>query len=485
MKASQMEESLAKKYKQPKGVEQFGIEAVSDELRTVRWWDTFLIVLNFIVNPGTIVISGSLIAAGMSFWEAILTGFFSIVIGFSVYLVAATVGVDYGIPGLVSLRRVFGIRGSWIASGLRAVSSVYWFAFQTIAGSIGLSAVLEALMHRPVNLAVISVVFALFQVAVATVGYNSLKILSRYTFVLKIVFSIILMVVLMNYPQASFHPSAVFSFATGEGAKWGLIALWSTGMAAAWFSNFTDAADFCRYSKTRVDMWIGTFLAAVIGQIICSFVGGYAVAAVLGKSSNAFDVIVQTANGAVWLLILIFVYIVMDNWTINVQNLYTGGLAISNIFTSLGRFWGTIIVSGFGVFLSLLPQLVNGYIGYMSVLGDLFAPMGAVFVAHYLIFSRGRINVPALYDRSGQYWYWNGFNWIAFFWMVVGYFINKSIPQSMLNIVCTTVIVGFLYWLSVAIIRKKSAALLHAIEHQPKSHQESGGIGSSTNVHLT
>ncbi|MFD4820619.1 purine-cytosine permease family protein [Peribacillus butanolivorans] len=456
---SNIEESLAKKYKQPKNIEQFGIEVIPDELRTVKWWDISAIVLNFVVNPGTIVISGSLIAAGLSFGQSVLAGFFSILIGFLIYLVAATVGVDYGIPGIVSMRSVFGIRGSWLASGLRTISSVYWFAFQTISGALGLTAVLKLMFNQEINLIVVSLIFGVLQVLVATFGYNTLKVLSRFAFALKIVFSVTIVYVLMNYPQESFHPSAVFKFATDDGMKWGLIALWSTSMAAAWFSNFTDAADFCRYSKTRVDMWIGTFLAAILGQLICSFVGGYAVAASMGKSSNAFDVIVSASNGAMWFLVLIFIYIIIDNWTINVQNLYTGGLALTSIFSSLGRFWGTIIVSVIGVTLSIVPQLVEGYVGYMSILGDLFAPMGGVFVAHYVFFARATIDLPALFNQSNRYWYWKGFNLAAMVWIVIGFFINRAVPTQYLNILVTAFITAVGYIITVSIVRKWSSSL--------------------------
>ncbi|MCS0789869.1 cytosine permease [Cytobacillus firmus] len=461
-KHTNLESSLAEKYRQPKSVEQFGIEAIPNELRTVRWWDISAMVLNFVVNPGTILISGALIAAGLSFWQAVLAGFFSIAIGFSVYLIAATVGVDYGIPGLVSMRSVFGIRGSWLASGLRAISSVYWFAFQTISGALGLTAVLSVILNREVSLIAVSLIFAIFQVLIATFGYNSLKILSRFSFVLKIIFSAVIIFVLMNYPSPSFSASAVFSFGSEEGMKWALIALWATSMAAAWFSNFTDAADFCRYSKTRMDMWIGTFLAAVLGQLICSFVGGYAVAASLGKNDNPFDVIVQTSNGAIWFLILISVYIILDNWTINVQNLYTGGLSLTNIFNRIGRFWGTIIVSVIGVMFSMVPQLVNGYIGYMSILGDIFAPMGGVFVAHYILLNKARLDVPALFIKGNRYWYWSGVNWIAVFWTAVGFFINRSIPVGWVNILWTAVIVALLYWATVVIMRNFSNKLKDA-----------------------
>ncbi|TDB86325.1 hypothetical protein E1264_18315 [Actinomadura sp. KC216] len=450
-----VEDALAKRYRQPKRVEQFGAEAVPDELRTVRWWDIFAMVLNFVVNPGTIVISGALIAAGMSLWEATLTGFLSIVVGFSAYLVAATVGVDYGIPGLVSMRAVFGTRGAAVTSVLRAVSSVYWFAFQTVAGGIGIAAVLRSLLDREISQSLIIVCFAVFQIVVATVGYGSLKALSRVAFVLKIAFSVVIVIMLMTYPKESFHPDAVFSFAgTGHG-KVALIALWTTSMAAAWFSNFTDAADFCRYSRTRVDMWIGTFLAAVVGQLICSFLGGYAVAAVGGDSENAFDVIVTATQGAVWLLLLILVYIVLDNWTINVQNLYTAGLAITTLFSRIGRFWGTLAVGVVGLGASLAPGLVDNYTSYMEHLADLFAPMAGVFVAHYAILLKTRLDVPALFRADSRYAYWRGFNWVALFWVVAGYFINTTVPTQYLNIVVTAVTVGALYLASMAVARRR------------------------------
>src|SRR5699024_9047137 len=109
---------------------------------------------------------------------------------------------------------------AWLTSALRAVSSVYWFAFQTISGALGLTAVLNVLFNTEVNLIVVSLIFAFIQVLVATFGYDSLRYLSRIAFILKIVFSAIIVYVLMNYPVESFHPSQVFSFATGDGVKW-------------------------------------------------------------------------------------------------------------------------------------------------------------------------------------------------------------------------------------------------------------------------
>lgn len=457
-KSHSIEEELARKYRQPKGVEQFGVEQIPKEARTVHWWDVFSIVLNFVFNPGTIVIGGAFVAAGMTLWQAMIAGCLSIVIGFSTYLVAATVGVDHGIPGLVSMRTVFGINGAKVASVLRAVSSVFWFAFQTFAAAEGIKAVLDALLDIHANVVWVSLGCAVIQLSIAVFGYGTLKRLSRFAFVFKILFSVVIIYVLITYPASGFHPSEVFSFAGHNPGTWALISLWAVSNGTSWFSNFTDAADFCRYSTNRTGMWFGTFSAAIVGQVICTFIGGYAVAATAGKSENALTTIVQVQDGVVWLLALMLVYLVLDAWIINVQNLYTAGLAITNILSKVGRFWGTLVVGAFGVALATNQNLITGFTGYMNELGKLFAPMAGIFVVHYLVFARGRIEVPELFRRDSRYWYWKGVNWVALAWMVIGYFIDSAVPQQYFNMLVSAAVSGGLYMMTMSIVRRWSRA---------------------------
>jgi hypothetical protein len=62
-----IESELRHRYHQPKGVEQFGIEAIPQSLKTVKWYDLFSIILNFLVSPSTILRGGLGVAAGLSF----------------------------------------------------------------------------------------------------------------------------------------------------------------------------------------------------------------------------------------------------------------------------------------------------------------------------------------------------------------------------------------------------------------------------------
>jgi hypothetical protein len=58
-----IEDALRQRYRQPVGVEQFGIEPVPADRRTVGWFDLFSIMFNFMINPGTLL-SGGLAGSG-------------------------------------------------------------------------------------------------------------------------------------------------------------------------------------------------------------------------------------------------------------------------------------------------------------------------------------------------------------------------------------------------------------------------------------
>jgi cytosine/uracil/thiamine/allantoin permease len=84
-----------------------------------------------------------MVAAGLSFQAALAAGFFGTIVALVFYLIMATLGVDYGIPGQVATRAVYGLRGAkLIPSLLRTLVSVYWFAFQTLVGASAIVAVL-------------------------------------------------------------------------------------------------------------------------------------------------------------------------------------------------------------------------------------------------------------------------------------------------------------------------------------------------------
>ena len=152
--------------------------------------------------------------------------------------------------------------------------------------------------------------------------------------------------------------------------------------------------------------------------------------------------------------LLVLVFLCVDDWTINVLNLYSGGLSLSNMFERLGRFWTTLIASVFGVALCGVPDVLN-FFRYVTLFGNVFSPVAGVLVFDYLFVRRMQIDVAALYDSKGRYRYWGGFNPIAVAWTAIGFLIcTYAIPTAWIPALLTLLITGVGYLLTVWIMRR-------------------------------
>lgn len=460
---AELEEKVRHHYRQPKGVEQFGIEPVPTEKRTVRWFDIFSIIFGFALNPGSILTGGLAVVAGLSFLGAVVAITGGTMLAMVFYVTMATVGSDYGIPGQVATRMTFGLRGAkWVPSLLRTIASTYWFAFQTVAGSIAVVAVLQHWTGTRYSLVTVSLIFGFLQAVVAIVGYDSLKFLSRAALPFKILVLGYIMYLLTTQTNPSFAPATVLAYPGLPTSNWALFVLWGNAVAAGSITMVTDAADFCRYTRSRSDMWWGTLCGKFLGAAFACILGAYGAAATMGKVANVFDVASGLANA--WPAYVAFLIVIgLDNWTINVLNLYTGGLSLSNILERLGRFWTTLIISVLGVGLSAIPDVVNSYTSYAGLLGNVFSPITGILLADYLFLKRAKIDLHALFQRDDIYWYWRGFNPVAIAWTALGFWIYMSvIPVGMMKTVSTVLICGFGYCVTVWLLSAYWPALARA-----------------------
>ena len=427
-------------------IEGFAIEPIPDELKTVRWPDLFLLVSNFLINPSTILIGGLAVASGLSFWTTILSSTLGIVVAFAAYVVMATVGVDYGITGQVACRMVFGIRGAkWLPSIMRTIASAYWFAMQTIVGATVIVAIRHQWTGGSYSVVRTGMVLAGLQVFFALIGYNWLKLISRFGLPVKVAGIVYLFWVLLHTPGSSYRPGAALHFHTHLhsylGGGYLLAAVWLNSLTGAWLTMITDAADFCRYTRSRADMWWGTMLAGILATGFSVSLGAYGAAASLGKEPNPFS-LAATVHPQWFTLFVLLVVIALDEITINVMNLYTGGLSLSNLLEGPGRFWNTLLVGVVSTMLSAFPVLLDRLIPLTTALGNLFAPLAGVLLFHYLFVARMRINVPALFDPRGIYHYWHGVNVIAVLWCFLGGGIYYLLPTAALPAVTVPLITG-------------------------------------------
>ena len=83
-----------------------------------------------------------------------------------------------------------------------------------------------------------------------------------------------------------------------------------------------------------------------------------------------------------------------------------------------------------------------------------------------------QIDVVALFERNGPYWYWHGVNLIAAAWTVAGFLIYMfAIPSGYVQTVCTILITGAGYWATTRLVALRSSVVARA--SRPGDQRES------------
>jgi len=102
--------------------------------RRWRWLDIAALWISLSACIPTYMLASSLIAEGMSWWQAVLTIFLANVIVLVPMILNAHAGTRYGIPFPVYCRASFGILGANVPALLRALVACGWFGIQTWIG---------------------------------------------------------------------------------------------------------------------------------------------------------------------------------------------------------------------------------------------------------------------------------------------------------------------------------------------------------------
>lgn len=461
--AESLEKALAERHRTPEQVEQFGVEAVPAERKTTGAWDLFGIQLAFQINNLTITMPGLAVLAGLNVWAALLSQVVGVGLVFVGYVAVASLGAKYGIPGQVGSRMAFGVFGSKVtASLMRSIASAYWFAWQTLAAALGIQVILKAWTGTEFDLIGISILFAVFQTAIALTGWESLKYLTRVVLPIKLVFLGIVIVAFMT----SSRPEFAWGHVTSGGSwAWSGIALWAATIAAGHLSMYTDSADLARYARSTRSMVVAFYSAALVSVVFCGIIGVWAAKGIGDANWFAGAADVQPH---VWMYVLLLVVLVADNWFINVMNLYTGGFAVVNVIGRIGRFWSTVVVAVAGITLSGFKVVYDQTPTFVNEIGLAFAPVGGILLAHYIVLSRRRIDLPAIYTPlRGSYRYLFGVNPIAVVVGVLGYVVARSelIGVSLIRPLFVVVATGLVYAAAMAVAARVWAPARDAIRH--------------------
>ena len=434
-------------------VEAYGVEPIPAELRTVGWRDLFAINFTFFLNPVMYVLGAlAVVDGGLSLGWAIAANVLGQALAYSLLILFAQPGVDYGLPGQVAMRGTFGFWGArTLTSPYRMIAATYWFAAQALAGALGIQAIVVALGGDKPSLVPIALALGLFHATLAVLGFDVMRYVLRIVLPVSLAFTGVLLALYLSTDDPRFGAGHVFR-SPDQHPTWVGFATYVTVMAGASLTLVPSVADFCRYTPTRRDMRIGLFASATTAVLVTTVVGGWAAAAT-GELNPFIAVADLTSVNA--LLVVLAGAIVVQGIAANITNVYTAGLSLVNAIPPLGRFRSTLIVAAAAIGLSAFPSFIEEAQSWINHLGNLGAPLAGVVLVDYVVIKRARLEPKALFDPHGQYRYFNGVNLAAVAAVAVGAGAYYAVPQSWLKVVWGIAVGAVAY----AVLRRAAAAL--------------------------
>jgi NCS1 nucleoside transporter family len=414
-------------------VEEYGIEPIPAELRTVGWRDLFAINFTFFLNPVMYVLGAlAVLQGGLPLLWAIVAMVLGQALAFAMLVIAGQPGVDDGLPGQVAMRAHFGVWGArLLTSPYRMVAATYWFAAQALTGALGFQAIVEVVTGHRLPLVPLALGLAVVQAGLAVLGFDVMRWLLRVVLPLSLAAACLLVALYLGTDDPLYAPSRVFE-SPDQQLTWVGFATFITVMCGSSLTFVTNVADFCRYTPTRRDMRIGLVCSALLAAVATTFIGGYAAAA--SGETNPF-VAASTLTSSDVVLVGLLVAIVVQTLAANLTNVYTAGMSLVNAAPSLGRLRATVLVGVAAVVLSAFPSFIEEAQDWITHLGNVAAPITGVVLADYLVLQRGRIDVEALFAPAGPYRYLNGVNVAALVAIAAGVGAYYAVPSSWVKVV--------------------------------------------------
>jgi NCS1 nucleoside transporter family len=413
-------------------IEEYGVEPIPVELRTGGWRDLFAINFTFFLNPVMYVLGALAVAAGgLPLPWAVAAMVLGQALAFSLLVPIARVGVDYGLPGQVSLRATLGFWGArLLSSPYRVIAATYWFAAQALVSAYGLQAIVEAMSGHRLRLVPIALALAFVHVALAALGFDVMRYVLRVVLPLSLALTGVLLTLYFATDDPLFAVDRVLR-SPEQQFTWVGFATYVTVMCGSSLTLVTNIPDMCRYTKCRRDMSIALFGSALTTAAITTFVGGYAAAAT--GERNPFVAAAGLTNADV-VLVLVLVAIVVQSLAANVTNVYTAGLSLVNTLPRLNRFRSSILVGAAAIVVSGFPSFVDHAQKWIVHLGNVAAPLTGVILADYLVVRRSRVDVAALYESDGRYRYVRGINIAAVTAVAVAVCAYYAVPHDWVKV---------------------------------------------------
>ncbi|HVS84284.1 MAG TPA: cytosine permease [Gaiellaceae bacterium] len=352
----------------------WGIEPVPERLHVLSGLDSTLLWGNLSVSLLVIVI-GALLVPALSLRDALLAILVGALVGNALLGLAALIGADARVPGMVLLRAPLGRRGSYLPTGLNVAQNLGWSTFELIVIATAAGALSEHLWGWRGKW-LWTLLFGVLSWALGMLG--PIGFVRRYLRKFASWALLFSMAYLTYWAISKSHLHAFWA-APGKGGfpAFGQAVDLVIGSVISWTPL---AADYTRFSRNRRGAGLGAGIGYFVPTVWCIGLGILIVLARGVADAQALPDAVAAAGGVAFLALAA---ITVDESEKAFADIYSTAVSLQNLMPRVSQRFLITVVSAAATGLALALDLGN-YQDFLYLLGSFFVPLFGVLVADWL-----------------------------------------------------------------------------------------------------
>jgi NCS1 family nucleobase:cation symporter-1 len=384
----------------------------------------------------TYMLASGLIAAGMNWWQALVTILLGNTIVLAPILLNSHPGTKYGIPFPVFARASYGTIGSNLPALMRAIVACGWFGIQAWIGGEALHTFFKAIVpgwetllggaaggHTPTEWLSFLLFWGL-NIYIIYRGMDLLRVVENWA----APFVLVMTAVLLGW--AIWRANGLGNLLRDAGKFQTLGEFWPvfvpslTAMIGFWATLSLNMPDFTRFGRSQREQAVGQIVALPSTMTVFAAMGVMITSAAIVifphmKPTELWDPmkLVSQFDSVIVVAISMFT-VVVATLAVNIAaNVVSPANDFANAFPRLISFrTGGLITGIAGILMQPWKLLADpsGYIftwlvGYSGGLGSI----AGVLIADYWLVRNKQLMLGDLYRLKGTYTYTSGWNWRA------------------------------------------------------------------------
>ncbi|MGF7224469.1 purine-cytosine permease family protein [Pantoea agglomerans] len=340
---------------------------------------------------------GGIITWHLGFWPALIAILLGNLVLFAYVGALSWYAGNSGMNFALQARRTFGSKGYILVSGFLSTVVIGWYAFQT-----GLTGTVINQTFGWNALAVTAFAMILYT-SITFLGVRALSMLGMIAAPLFVVLGMVALWLISKQ-----HDFSVVTQWKGSASAAGAMSMGTavTMVVAGFADSGTMTADFTRWSKNGRSAVIAAFSAFPVANVISYLFGVVivAVGAAVDPLTNGGNFLPMLMGHSAFLSVVACLFVFINLGSVCTHCLYNGAVGFSHLFSSKMRLW-TLILGAIGGVLAL-AGVWSYFLEWLSLLGIVVPPFGAVMIVDLIFMARISEQRPAQRFRGNAFAAW-------------------------------------------------------------------------------